>query len=283
MAPVWVAGSTGQLGFYLTERLTDSVSVPKGTASFLRKPGVIPRALINATAYNFVDRAETDREACWDLNVEYPRTMAKWAAENQVPFMHFSTDFVYSGEGDQPWRESDVPHPLNYYAESKLGGEKAVLEAYPMAAVIRTSWVYSHRRENFVLAILKRAREKGELTVVNDQVGSPTFADELAANTLRLMEHPEFLKTSARIWHLSDSGYVSRFDFARGIIEEASRFEPELSRCKISPVKTADFKSPAKRPLNSRLSLERAAKFGIKPRPWRENLRLCLERFYGHH
>ena len=135
-----------------------------------------PRTLVNATAYNKVDAAEKEQNMCDLLNVGAPKAMADWCSRRVAPFVHFSTDYVYSGEGTEPWSETDAAEPLNYYGRSKLKGENAVLEEMPTAVVFRTSWVYSHRRENFVLTILKNAREKGEVTVVTDLIGATAAA-----------------------------------------------------------------------------------------------------------
>ena len=293
---IWVFGATGQLGFHLMERLGPrGATLPRAAYDLARVselPARLealaeekgpPEAVINATAYNLVDKAESDGETAMRINARVPAAMAAWAGGRGVPFLHFSTDFVYSGEGEEPWRESDEARPLNAYALSKLAGESSVLAAHPRAVVLRTAWVYSHRRENFVLTMLKRARADGRLRVVADQIGHPTWADDLARHALEIADHPETRAGRAGgVYNLAGAGAVSRHDFAREILRQALFFEPMLDGTAIEPVRTADFASPAQRPLNTRLSLEKVARvFGVEPRPWREALADCMGLIYG--
>jgi dTDP-4-dehydrorhamnose reductase len=296
MKKAWVIGATGQLGFHLGERLgMNGVPITHAHLDLTKTSGIAkffdnqvleseePSVVFNATAYNKVDQAEKEQNLCDLMNVEAPRAMANWCSTRLIPFVHFSTDYVYSGSGVQPWQESDVNEPLCYYGRSKLKGERAVLEEWPSALVFRTSWVYSHRRENFMLTILKNAREKGEVSVVTDLIGHPTYADALAETVLKISRHPEFESREAGgVYNLSDSGEVTRFDFAQAILEEAEEYEKELSGVKMKQVLSTDFASAAKRPANTRMSLDKVRRtFGVQPAPWRENLKICMRRYYA--
>ncbi len=305
MQKIWVIGSEGQLGFYLKERSPNSLLFSRADLD-LEKTHLIeenlnkalkefrPDYLINASAYTKVDLAETERASCQKINVDAPAKMAHWSKQIGARFFHISTDYVYSGLGDKPWTETDEVSPLNFYGLSKLTGERAVLEENSDALIFRTSWVYSHRRENFVLAILKRARTQNFLKVVDDQVGSPTYADHLAEFLLTLagcdpskaLKAPNARKeamgkTVSGVYHFADGGYVSRLEFAREILRQASQFEAALKTVEIVPAKTADFPAPAERPLNSRLSLESTQDtFGDVIKPWQQGLTSCLKRIY---
>lgn len=296
MSRFWILGASGQLGASLAEQLGDQqtllldrsqLDLSRTQELSLRldqlaeaRNGEIPQFLINATAYNQVDLAESERDLCYTINAIAPGQMAAWCASNKIGFVHYSTDYVYSGLGDRPWTEEDVAEPLNYYGQSKLEGERNVLSAHTNAFVFRTSWVYSHRRANFVLAILKRARELKQLTIVNDQTGSPTWAWHLAELTLSALHDLE--RKPGGIYNLCDAGFVSRLGFVERILEIASKFEPSLDNVSISTVETSSLNAPAKRPLNTRLSTEKAQRLlGVRPLTWQGNLERCLERYYA--
>jgi dTDP-4-dehydrorhamnose reductase len=297
MKRVWVVGSNGQLGFYLCERLGDrALGIQRAVLDLSKPPAEItacldqllatygvPSAVLNTSAYTAVDKAEQERELCRAVNVQAPQALAAWCQVQSVPFVHYSTDYVYPGSGDQAWRESDATGPLNYYGESKLQGEVAVLAACPSALVFRTAWVYSHFRDTFVRAILKKAASTSTLSVVGDQVGSPTSADELAKLTLDVMNSRAWGRARG-VFNLTNSGFVARDDFARAILTEASRFEAKFAAVTVTAARTADYPSAAPRPLNSRLDLSSVCKtFALDPKPWRESLRACIGRIYANH
>lgn len=284
--PIWIFGVQGQLGFHLAEQWgSTAVGFTRADLDFEKENWLSrldhqlragrPAYVLNATAYNQVDRAETDQKNCWRLNVEVPEQLALWCRAQDLPFVHYSTDYVFSGEGEREWREEDPPSPLNSYGRSKWEGEKAVLSAHPGALVIRTSWVYSHRRANFILGVLERARQGQPLQMVTNQIGRPTWASSLAEWTLKVMA-----KSGSGLLHICDGGeHVSRFELAKAALEMASDFEPALKNVEVKPID--DFPTPAKRPTNSRLSLAKLKSWtGEEPRSWKDNLRACLERYY---
>lgn len=292
MNKAWIIGSSGQLGNYLCEQLGPraqgfdraqlNLTDLEGLSRALER-GEAPSVLINATAYNRVDQAETDRAACLHLNVEVPRALARWCAGHGTRFVHFSSDYVYDGSGVRPWTEEDTPAPVCFYGHSKWLGEQAVREQNPKALVFRTSWVYSHRRENFVLSILKKAETQKELTVVTDQVGNPTYADGLASNTIEILANGKAAGV-AGVFNLADQGHVSRFYFAKAILKYAAAYNPRLAEVTVREAKVADFKTPAMRPLNTRLNLEKVkTTFGIELAPWQDHLQECLRRYYADH
>ncbi|MGE0525493.1 MAG: dTDP-4-dehydrorhamnose reductase [Bdellovibrionales bacterium] len=289
MSRTWVLGPTGQLGFYLVERLgggaraigreeldlrdVDQISSRLTILAKAERPGTI----VNATAYNAVDRAETEADECMGVNRDAPVAIARWCAEQDVAFVHFSTDFVYSGTGSNIWREEDPALPVNLYGRSKWEGECRVAQAHPGAMIFRTSWVYSHRRSNFVRAILNQARTGRELNVVHDQIGSPTYADNLANYTLQILARPV-----GGTYNLADAGYVSRYEFAREILAQASHFEPDLAGVGVRPVDSSTLRLPAARPLNTRLDLTKVrTTFAVVPLEWRQGLSTCLRRMYA--
>ena len=156
----------------VTDRRTLDLSQPRSIASVLDR--LAPELIINTAAYTAVDQAEDEKELAEIVNAEAPGIMARWAAERRVPLIHFSTDYVFDGSGDRPWREEDQPRPLSAYGASKLAGEEAIRRAGGDSLIVRTSWVYAAKGKNFLRTIARLARERPELRVVDDQIGAPT-------------------------------------------------------------------------------------------------------------
>jgi dTDP-4-dehydrorhamnose reductase len=231
-----------------------------------------PDIIINAAAYTQVDLAEKDRDLCYRINAETPGVIARVCAQLNIPMVHYSSDYVYAGEGSQPHEETEVHAPLNEYGRSKALGDEAVLASGADALIFRTSWVYSHVGKNFVKTMLRLA-DKSELSVVADQIGAPTYAPDLAKLSLEaLMRALEKKATGSPfprgIYHLCNSGSTSWAGFARAI----------LPGTRIKEIATSEYPTPASRPRNSRLSLKKLEKvFGLHPRGWQEALRDCLE------
>ncbi len=295
MKLAWIVGANGQLGRALQAQLGARGLALKREGLALDNPEVIgayldaierqegaPSLVINASAYNKVDQAETDKEACLRLNCDVPAALARWCAERGATFFHYSTDFVFDGLGERPWEETDQPSPLSVYGESKWRGEQAVLEENSQALVFRTSWVFSAARENFVLSICKNALVNSQLKVVADQIGSPTFASHLARMSLEIATDPRVLEGGlGGIYHLANSGYVSRADFARAILSQAAVFDRRLENVAVEAIATVKSNGGARRPLNSRLSLAKIkSTFNVQPPSWNEGLVECLREVY---
>ena len=239
-----------------------------------------PDLIVNAAAYTAVDRAETDSEPAFRINGELPGCLARWCAGNDRLLMHYSTDYVFSGEAREPYREDAPTGPLSVYGESKLAGENAITASGCRHLVLRTSWVYSGHGNNFVLTMLRLARERPALSIVADQIGRPTWARNLARVSTTLLERAvsnpaEFGRWG--IWHYCDSGVVSWYDFARAIFDAA--FEAGLlsQLPSTTAVPTSGFPQAAKRPLYSVLDTSAIREaFGVEPAGLQASLHECI-------
>jgi dTDP-4-dehydrorhamnose reductase len=223
-----------------------------------------PDVAVNCAAFTDVDRAETDKKAAFRLNRDAPRFLAAACVRTGAALVHISTDFVFDGTAERPYTEEDAPSPLNVYGESKLAGEREVTGSGVRGAVVRTSWLWSPWGRNFVKSILKAASERDEIRVVADQRGCPTSAASLAAAIVKMI--PAIADSSsmpAEIYHFCDAGVVSRAGFADGIIRQAGL------ECRVVPVPSSEYPSPAERPLYSALDTGKITRtFGIVPPPW---------------
>ena len=233
------------------------------------------RWVINCAAYTAVDKAESEPEKARKINVLGTKNLAEACAEFGIPFVHFSTDYVYHSRQNTPFQETDRVSPKGVYARTKLAGERAAFRAQPLSMVIRSSWVYSAFGQNFVKTMLRLGRERSELKVVADQIGTPTYAPDLADAVLKIIqkvESSELEKESiAGIWHYSNEGVASWYDFAAAI------FELGGIDCHVYPIATKDFPTAAQRPPFSVLDKSKIkAAFGIDIPHWRESLRRCL-------
>lgn len=239
-----------------------------------------PRIVINAAAYTNVDQAESDRETCLAVNSATPAAIAQWCAKNEAFLVHFSSDYVYDGAGTFARNEAADPAPLNFYGTSKLAGDQEILASGARAVIFRTSWVYSHIGRNFVNTILRLASEREELRIVDDQVGAPTYAPDIAKSVADLLSQPKnWPAQGGRVFHLCNHGFCSWLDFAKAIVEEAQiRDMPVLTKS-LEGIPTSAYPTPARRPLNSRLDLTRArTELGIELPPWRTSLQRCLDK-----
>lgn len=242
--------------------ITDAAKVAE---FFLRYKPVI---CINAAAYTAVDKAETDRELALKINAHAVGNLADNCNKINTRFIHISTDYVFDGTATTPYSENDPVDPVNFYGESKLKGEQIAFEKHSSTVIIRTSWVYSFFGNNFVKTMLRLMKERRSLSVVNDQLGSPTYAADLASAIMNIASHN---KNAGGIYHFSNEGIISWFDFAVAIKNLAA-----LS-CDIKPVDTSGYPTPAKRPAYSALNKEKIrSTFGIELKDWKDSLQQCV-------
>jgi dTDP-4-dehydrorhamnose reductase len=243
--------------------------------------------VINAAAYTQVDLAEKETDLCDAINAESPGALAVFCKSKSLPLVHFSSDYVYSGEGVEPHLESESHQPLGHYGTSKAKGDELVAASGCDHLIFRTSWVYSHEGKNFVKTMLRLGGEHTKLRVVEDQVGAPTYAPDLAKYALHALiqamrQKVEFGIFPSGVYHLTNSGFTSWAQFAETIFSNVRAHADALSSLlkveRVISISSADYPTPAKRPLNSRLSLQKYINtFGITPRPWNEALSECLK------
>jgi dTDP-4-dehydrorhamnose reductase len=235
----------------------------KKLREFLENLQTKPDFIINAAAYTNVDKAEDETKLADLINHQSVAIIANYCAKNQIKLIHYSTDYVFDGSGDEPFAEDNSKnlHPLNHYGKTKLDGEKAIIASGCDYLIIRISWVWDSNpnSKNFVNTIARLAKEQEEISVVDDQIGSPTSAHFVAENTIKIIKK---LSDSAdeiskhfpnRIYHLNNGKYISWYDFAVEIIDNLKRKGEVLRVKKINPIKTSKYKTKATRPLNSRL------------------------------
>ncbi|WP_085629765.1 dTDP-4-dehydrorhamnose reductase [Pseudomonas sp. R16(2017)] len=215
---------------------------------------VRPDVIVNAAAYTAVDKAEAERELAERVNAQASRVMAEEAARQGAWLIHYSTDYVFSGEGAAPWLETDAVAPLNHYGASKAAGEQAIIASGCKHLIFRTSWCYGSRGGNFAKTMLRLARERASLDVVADQVGAPTGADLIADVTAHAIQQVQQRPELAGVYHLVAGGEVSWHGYAAFVIGLARDLGEELAVTQINPIDSAAYPTPARRPLNSRLS-----------------------------
>jgi dTDP-4-dehydrorhamnose reductase len=240
-----------------------------------------PDVIVNAAAHTAVDKAESEPELARCLNATAPATLAQAAAEVGAWLVHYSTDYVFNGQGVQAWQEGDATGPLSVYGQTKLEGEQAIVASGCKHLIFRTSWVYAARGGNFAKTMLRLAGERERLTVIDDQHGAPTGADLIADVTAHAIRQAMVNPASALagIYHLVASGETSWHGYASHVIAQARQLQPEqgLKVTDIAPVPTTAFPTPAKRPLNSRLSTHKLQQaFGLVLPPWQQGVNRML-------
>lgn len=233
------------------------------------------RWCVNCAAYTAVDKAETEPQLARKINVTGAKNLAEACAAQEIPLVHLSTDYVYHNRQNTPFREGDPVSPKSVYARTKLAGDRAAMKANPLAMVVRTSWVYSPFGNNFVKTMLRLGAERPSLNVVFDQIGTPTYAPDLAAAILQVIQKIESkevaVETLGGVWHYSNEGVTSWYDFAKAV------FEIKKMPCRVNPIETKDFPTPAQRPPFSLLNKAKIkAAFGLEIPHWRESLEKCL-------
>ncbi len=274
---VLVFGRTGQVAMELQRaggvtalgRAEADLTDPEACAAAIR--AARPDAVINAAAYTAVDQAETEEALATVINGEAPGAMARACAGLGVPLVQISTDYVFAGDGQAPWKPDDPTAPLGAYGRSKRAGEEAVRDAGGVHAILRTSWVVSAHGRNFVRTMLRLGAERDHLTIVSDQVGGPTAAAPIAAACLAIAAELQASPAKTGIYHFSGAPDVSWAGFAREIFARSG------TRCMVEDIPTSAYPTPARRPLNSRLDCRATeAAFGIARPDWRADLAAIL-------
>lgn len=289
---ILLLGNTGQLGWELERALAPlgevvgldypeiDLSNPLRTVELIQD--VRPQVLVNATAYTAVDRAETERQLAFQINAEAPGILAEQMRRLKGVLIHYSTDYVFDGTKGEAYLEIDLPNPLNVYGASKLAGERAVEQAAGAYLILRTSWVYSLRRDSFVTKVLDWSRKQTQLRLVVDQVSNPTWSRMLAEATAQLLacampDVYNWINERKGLYHLAGDGSASRLEWGRAILQYDPK-KTEQRTQEIIPAVTADFPTPARRPLFSALNCELfSSVFGFKLPPWEKALRLALQ------
>jgi dTDP-4-dehydrorhamnose reductase len=250
---------------------------------------VQPQVIVNAAAHTAVDKAESEPDLARTLNALAPGVLAQEAAKLKAWLVHYSTDYVFDGSGEAPWRETDATAPLNVYGRSKLEGEQLIQASGCQHLIFRTSWVYGARGGNFAKTMLRLAKERDSLTVIADQIGAPTGAELLADVTAHAVRHVlppvghNFL-TPSGIYHLAASGQTSWHAYARFVLETARAAGVALKAAPeaVKPIPTSGYPTPARRPLNSRLDTNLfETTFGLRLPPWQQGVARMLAETLG--
>lgn len=289
---ILVTGSSGQLGsefkmlshqdtevdFIFTSKEELPVNNEEAVRVFFKK--YHPQYCINCAAYTAVDKAESEKDLAFEINAGAAEILAKTCKENNTVLIHISTDYVFDGTATVPYKEDSPTDPQSVYGASKLEGEKRIMETNTGSIIIRTSWVYSSFGKNFVKTMLKLMKERQEISVVNDQIGSPTYAADLAEAIMGIIGKLSIHQspfTTHEVYNYSNNGIISWFDFALTIKELTG------SHCKINPIPTSQYPTPAKRPAYSVLDKTKIQQaFGIKLKDWKESLVVCLQRIQNN-
>ncbi|MFC2970942.1 dTDP-4-dehydrorhamnose reductase [Azotobacter bryophylli] len=241
-----------------------------------------PQVIVNAAAYTAVDKAESEPESALRINGEAPGVLAREAERLGAWLVHYSTDYVFDGSGEQPWREDAPTGPLSVYGRSKLAGERAIAASGAKALVLRTSWVYAARGGNFARTMLRLAGERDALRVIDDQVGAPTGAELIAdvtAHLLRQVHTAADASTLAGVYHLTSAGETSWCDYARFVLQQAQARGVSLKAgpAQVEAIPTSAYPTPARRPLNSRLdTLKLRETFGLHLPHWQTGVARML-------
>jgi dTDP-4-dehydrorhamnose reductase len=268
---ILVTGKNGQLGksihkivanneqtneFFFVGREELDLSNGNNIARYFE--GNVFDIIINCAAYTAVDKAEEEQDLANQVNHLAVKQLAQIAKNQQAKLIHISTDYVFDGESDKPYVETDEANPINVYGGTKLAGEKALQKIMPIdAIIIRTSWVYSEYGNNFVRVMLRLGKQKSELSVVSDQIGSPTYATDLARVILEIIDKKDFKNKEqlTEIYHYSNENEISWYEFAKEI------FKLSKLDCKVNPITTQQYQAPARRPMNTLMNKEKIVEY----------------------
>ncbi len=305
---IFLTGANGQVGFEIWQALAPiadvtafmgpndrQAAIPAATLDLCDAEAIEsailslkPHLIINPAAYTAVDKAESDRERAFQVNAIAPGIIARAALAVAAPVLHFSTDYVYSGQGEDPYHEDDSIAPINVYGDSKWQGEAALMASGAAYITLRTSWVYGVYGHNFVKTMLKLGRERESLRIVNDQFGAPTCARTLANFASHLVQQgqqngfAEVFANRQGIYHLTDRGCTTWYGFAAEIFRVAREHGVPLALRNLEGCPTTEYPTPARRPMNSRLSLAKMEEsFGFRSPPWQESLGAVLAPLLG--
>lgn len=286
MNSILLIGKNGQVTTYLQAALTGDYEVQVASREVLDltqlntiQPALgklKPSLIINPAAYTAVDLAEQESDQAFTINRDAVAQIAQYSAKTETPLIHFSTDYVFSGDADKAYTEEDTPAPTGVYGQSKLEGEQAILDSGAPALILRTSWVYSNHGKNFYKTMLNLAKTRDELSVVADQYGAPTYAGSIAEVTKVLVEtilnNGGIGEAQAGIYHFSCQGQTSWHDFAKALF-----IENGLTNIKVNPIPSSDYPTPAKRPAFSVLDGKKLRSvFDVSLPHWQTALAHCV-------
>lgn len=282
---VLVTGSNGQVGYCLVQQLRqqnadflaldrDQLDITQRQAVWQTVSDYRPDIIINAAAHTAVDKAESEAEQAFAINRDGAAYLAEAAQQIGAAMLHISTDYVFDGQATQPYTETDATAPQGVYGQSKLAGEQAVLAACSHSIILRTAWVFGEHGHNFVKTMLRLGRERDSLGIVSDQHGAPTYAGDIAATLLHIAHHiTQGKPTEYGIYHFSGKPYVSWYQFAEAIFQQAQQQGILTNTPQLIAIATSDYPTPAKRPANSCLQLDKIQQaFGIPPSDWQQAL-----------
>ncbi|MGY4509019.1 dTDP-4-dehydrorhamnose reductase [Bradyrhizobium sp. USDA 3650] len=293
---ILLTGTSGQVGGALLPLLNTShvVLAPQRAELDLSRPetvaealdGLAPDLIVNPAAYTAVDKAEDEAELALRVNAASPAAMAAWARKRNVPLIHFSTDYVFDGSGETPWREGDRCGPLSSYGRSKWEGERAIQASGAAHLILRTSWVYAAQGTNFLRTMTRLARERDELRVVADQFGAPTAAASIAEATSAIIDRrtnttdlAEDFAAAEGLVHLANAGTTSWHGFATAIVDGLKMRGQAVKSATIHAIATSEFPTKAIRPANSRLDTSRLRQaFGVSMPGWSQAMHRELDR-----
>jgi len=283
MHKILITGANGQLGwelgqlaaaypafeFVLVDRNQLDLSFPETFEKIIQT--IAPDCIVNTAAYTAVDKSETEKELSYTVNATAVQALASICKNLAIPFITYSTDYVFDGEATQPYTISTKVDPVNYYGSTKAAGETMAMEANEDTIIIRTSWVFSSHGNNFVKTMMRLMKERAQLNIVADQKGRPTYAKDLAIATMQMMEAMNAGKSIKGVYHFANQGETTWFDFAAKIKAIAGL------TCEVQPIETKDFPTPAKRPAYSVLDTSKIEHdLAIDIRHWEDALKDCM-------
>jgi dTDP-4-dehydrorhamnose reductase len=283
MHKILITGANGQLGwelgqlaatypafeFVLVDRSQLDLSFPETFEKIIQT--IAPDCIVNTAAYTAVDKSETEKELSYTVNATAVQALASICKNLAIPFITYSTDYVFDGEATQPYTISTKVDPVNFYGSTKAAGEKMAMEANEDTIIIRTSWVFSSHGNNFVKTMMRLMKERAQLNIVADQKGRPTYAKDLAIATMKMIEAMNAGKSIKGVYHYANQGETTWFDFAAKIKAIAGL------TCEVQPIETKDFPTPAKRPAYSVLDTSKIEHdLAIDIRHWEDALKDCM-------